>query len=260
MESIRATSHADGAHIQLGTSDRMSADEDAIAAVVEVLRDAGVLTQQPRALLGPSKEQTSRLALIDAFLQSGAATEEELAFFANVLLAGCSLQARPFTPQEARDASLATCNLGLENWPTHWSGQNVVAIFQVGWTILQRDVCMYAARQLITVLDELRCTDRDIQFRLSKLRFQLTRHCGQGRPWRAHGSLDVILMLDAPAWASLLGLIAECPVLHAGIDQRRAILSKTRSVSPTAFEFISTNSQIAAIREFLRRLPETLMR
>jgi len=260
IESIRATPHADRADLQLGTSDPTSAEGDAIAAVVEVLRDAGVL-EQPRALLGPPKERTSRLAHIEAFLQSHAEQEEELAFLANVLLAGCSLQARPFTPQQARDATLATCNLGLENWPTHWSGQNVVAIFQVGWTILQRDVCMHAARQLITVLDELRCTDRDIQFRLSKLRFELTRHCGQGRPWRAHGSLDVILMLDAPAWAGLRGLIAECPVLHAGIDESsRATLSKARSVSPTAFEFISANIQLAAIREFLRRLPETLMR
>jgi len=219
------------------------------------------LTQQPRALLAAAKEQTSRLPLIDAFLQSGAAREEELAFLANVLLAGCSVQARPFTPQEARDACLATCNLGLENWPTHWSGQSVVAVFQVGWTILQRDVCMHSSRQLITVLGELRCTDRDIQLRLSELRFELTKYCGQGRPWRARGALDVILMLDAPAWACLLALIAECPVVHAGIDvSPRTAASRTRSISPTAFEFISANSQIAAIREFLRGLPEALAR
>jgi hypothetical protein len=260
-QSISAACDADHVEIEHGTSHPTPADEDAIAAVVDVLRDAGVLTQQPRALLGTPKEQTSRLALIDALLQSGAAKEEELAFLANVLLAGCSFQGRAFTPQEARDAAFATCNLGLENWPTHWSDQNVVAIFQVGWTILQRDVCMHAARHLVTVLDELRCTDRDIQFRLSELRFELTKQCGQGRPWRAHGALDVILMLDAPAWASLLALISECPVLHAAIDEpSRTAVAKARSVSPTAFEFISTNSQIAAILEFLRRLPETLTR
>jgi len=71
----------------------------------------------------------------------------------------------------------------------------------------------------------------------------------------------VILMLDAPAWASLLAVVAECPVIHAGIgESRQAAVSKAKSIDPAGFEFISANSQIAAIREFLRRLPETLMR
>src|SRR5213076_647569 len=84
-QSITAASDADRAEIQRATSHPTPADEDAIAAVVDVLRDAGVLTQQPRALLGTPKEQISRLALVDAFLQSGAAKEEELAFLANAL-------------------------------------------------------------------------------------------------------------------------------------------------------------------------------
>ncbi len=45
---------------------------------------------------------------------------QELAYLANAIVAGCSLQARPFTAQEASDAAVATCNLGLENWPPHW--------------------------------------------------------------------------------------------------------------------------------------------
>jgi hypothetical protein len=34
-------------------------------------------------------------------------------------MAGCSIQARPFTAQEASDAAVAVCNLGLKNWPRH---------------------------------------------------------------------------------------------------------------------------------------------
>jgi len=66
------------------------------------------------------------------------------------------------------------------------------------------------------------------------------------------------MILDMPAWATLLGLIDECPVMHAGIAASRG--SQTRAVSASAFEFISENSQIASIREFMQLLPETLRR
>ena len=46
----------------------------------------------------------------------------ELAFLANTLLAGSSVQSRPFTPQEASDAAACICNLGLECWPARWPG------------------------------------------------------------------------------------------------------------------------------------------
>jgi hypothetical protein len=53
-----------------------------------------------------------------AYLERG----HELAILANVLLAGCPIQSRPFTPQEASDAAAATCNLGLEYWSRHQAG------------------------------------------------------------------------------------------------------------------------------------------
>jgi hypothetical protein len=66
----------------------------------------------------------------------------------------------------------------------------------------------------------------------------------------------VIASLDLPAWAVLLGLIDECPVIHAGIAAGRE--SRTRAVSASAFEFISENSQIASVREFMQSLPKML--
>jgi hypothetical protein len=65
------------------------------------------------------------------------------------------------------------------------------------------------------------------------------------------------VMLDAPSWAALLALIDECPVMHGAVcaSQRRC-----RAVDAAAFEFITQNSQIAAIREFLDSLPSALMR
>jgi hypothetical protein len=114
---------------------------------------------------------------------------------------------------------------------------------------------MYAAERLIRILTRLRCDDREIQTGLDALRVEVARHWQAGAPWRARDALDVIAILDMPAWATLLGLIDECPVIHAGIRASRGSL---RAVSASAFEFISENSQIASVREFMHSLPEEL--
>jgi hypothetical protein len=54
----------------------------------------------------------------------------------------------------------------------------------------------------------------------------------------------------------LVGLLDECPVMHAAIGASRG--AKPLRVSATAFEFISETAQIDAIHEFLASLPETL--
>jgi hypothetical protein len=84
----------------------------------------------------------------------------------------------------------------------------------------------------------------------------MARQWQAGTPWRARDALDVIAILDMPAWTTLLALIDECPALHACVGVSRD--TKMLSVSASDFEFISENSQIASIREFMRLLPETL--
>lgn len=108
------------------------------------------------------------------------------------------------------------------------------------------------------MLTELRCTDPQIQRGLDQLRLAMARHWQAGAPWRARNALDVIAMLDLPAWAALLGLIDECPVVHAALAVSHD--SSMRRISPDAFEFIADNSQIVSIREFLQALPEILRR
>ena len=250
---------------------------EAVAAVFDVLLEAGVLEQAPRALLGGSEGHAPRLGRIQAHMQfvldrdqaAYSTRSEELAYLANTLMAGCAIQARPFTAQEASDAAVAVCNLGLENWPPHWLPANatappgsflvdhdLVSVFQVGWAVLYNDVSMYAAEQLIGVLTRMRCDDREIQTGLDALRIEMAKHWQAGAPWRARDALDVIATLDMPAWAVLLALIDECPVLHAGVGALRD--SRMLSVSASDFEFISENSQIASVREFMQSLPETL--
>lgn len=252
---------------------------EAVAAVFEVLLDAGILAQPPRAFLSGSEARAPRLGHIRARLEFAlyqdqaaySARNEELAYLANTLMAGCSIQARPFTAQEASDAAAAICNLGLENWPPHWLPANatappisflidhdLVSVFQVGWTVLHCEVGMYAAEQLIAVLDRMRCDDREIQAELDALRIKMAKHWQAGAPWRARDAMDVIATLDLLAWAVLLALIDECPALHAGVGASQD--SRTLSVSATDFEFISDNNQIASVREFMRSLLETLSR
>src|SRR6185436_1448621 len=98
--------------------------------------------------------------------------------------------------------------------------------------------------------------DHDLQTELDSLRMQLSTSCRAGMPWRARGAMEVIAILDMPAWAALLGLLDECPVLHAALSA--SANPRTLSVSASAFEFISENSQIASIKAFLQSLPETL--
>ena len=180
-------------------------------------------------------------------------------------------------------------NLGLQNWPAHWidpklrrrgslvetgpalpddflAGHDLVSVFQVGWTVLHDDVSMDVAERLIGVLADLGSDlgltpsshYEDIQTELDALRREMTRHWRAGAPWRARDAMDVIAILDMPAWAALLALIDECPVVHAGLAASQ--VAGTRAVSATAFEFISENSQIASVREFMRSLPEIFRR
>ena len=259
---------------------------DAIAAIVDAITEGGVLPQPPRALLGgPGDAQ--RLSRIQAQMQFAhdrdhaaySMRTEEFAYLANTIVAGCSIQARPFTVREASDAAAAVCNLGLENWPTQWLAEkagamssaldagttlpedflvnhDLISVFQVGWTVLHSDVGMYAAEHLIQVLTGLRNDDRQIQAGLDALRIEMERHWRDGAPWRAREALDVIVLLDMPAWATLLGLIDECPVIPAAIGASRG--SRTRAVSASAFEFISESGQIASVHEFMASLANTL--
>jgi hypothetical protein len=251
------------------------AAEDAAAGVagdldvLAVLIDAGVLAQQPYALLTGATEDAPRLADLRRHLDcvrdrdhsAASLRSEELVFLSNAIVAGSSVQARPFTVQEASDGAVAVCNLGLQNWPTTLAddflvGHDLVHVFQAGWRTLHQDVCMFAAERLIAVLRDLRCDDRVIQADLNKLRVELTRHWRRGEPWRSREALDAIAMLDMPAWLALGGLIAEFPVMHAGIAASGP--SPPRSIDASAFEFISENSQIAIVRDFMASLPETL--
>ena len=222
--------------------------DDVSAAVIDLLAEVGLVPDRPRGLLA-------------------AANQEDLAALANALVAGCTIDARPFTPREASDAVLATCTLGLECWPARWRDggtlsddvlieHDLVTVFQVGWTVLHDDVCVPTVSRLLAVLAGLPRHDAETQAGLDGLRLELTRHWRAGRPWQAREALDVLATLDLPAWATLLGLIAECPVALATIEAPGR--PRPRRIDPSAFVFFSTRAQIAGVDAFLESLPAAL--
>jgi Family of unknown function (DUF6178) len=200
----------------------------------------------------------------------------EHAFLANAILAGSSVQSRPFSSAEASEAAAAACALGRQNWPARWSGaerdriveehalaqsngvfvsQDLVCVFQVGWTILHEQVSMHAAECLIGALATLHGDDV-VQSSIDALRIALTKHWRSGTPWRAKEELEVIAIFDMVSWTALLGLLAEFPVLPAAVGA--SLESGTREVSASAFEFISSNSQIGIVHRFLESLGDRL--
>jgi hypothetical protein len=259
---------------------------EVVDAVVDMLAVAGMATTRPRALLEGSHSQPSRLARIRTLLEfvrdnddaTYVVRSHELAFLANTLVAGCSIQSRSFTPQEASDAAAGVCNLGLEHWPASWLDSHatpevdldavmpgtflidhdLVSAFEVGWAVLHENVSMFVAAQLLHALPALRCSDAHIQEGLNTLRIKLRKQRDAGTPWRARNALDVIAMLDMPAWASVLGLLDECPVISASLNA--TLEGRTGAISATEFEFISTTSQLGRVREFMARFPDILRR
>jgi hypothetical protein len=226
----------------------------------------------PRTLL-PSADEDSRAARLPHLRQlmefvldhdetAYLTRSRELAFLANTLLAGSSVQSRPFTPQEASDAAACVCNLGLEcraaSSNAFFVEQDLVTAFEAGWSVLYQAVSLFVADQLMSTLADLHCVEDDTRRELHALRRTLMIQRANGTPWLACDAADVLATLDMTAWVSVRGLLDECPVLPAAL---RAVLEgRTTPVSPTAFEFISTTAQIDDIRVFMRKLPGVLSR
>ena len=246
----------------------MSGDDDittSIDAIIQLLGDAGMMPDSPRGLLtaADADSRLARVPILQRVLKCAQEQDEtayltrsrELAFLANALLAGCSVQSRPFTAQEASDAAACICNLGLECRPVD---HDLIAAFELGWSVLHRDVSLFVANQLIETLDDLRCDDADTRQGLRTLQRKLAKEREAGTLWLARDAADVLAMFDMTAWISVIGLLDECPILPATIH---AVLERrTTSVSPTAFEFISTAAQIGEVRLFMRTLPDLLSR
>ncbi len=284
MESAASAEPQSARHVDSAAS---QATSEAVTAIVDLLYEEGVIPRAPRALLEAAETSAPLLACIRARLQFAhdrdpdayATRNAELAYLANVLLAGATVQSRAIAEEESANAVMAVCNLGLESWPAHWlsghvrAGQaatkaaadlpedflirhDLVRVFQVGWTVLHEDICMYSADKLLSILTSVRCHDRDVQFALETLRVRLMKHLRAGSPWDARDALDVIAILDTPAWAALLGLIDPFPTRHAALGA--SLAGTAHRIDAHAFDFISGNRHVQQVHDFMRLLPALL--
>jgi hypothetical protein len=225
--------------------------------------------ERPKALLASGDEPAARFPRLREMLDEVRARDEsaylsrlhELAFLANAIQSGCSVLSRSFTPQEASEAAAATCNLGLDlpdsPLPELLVHRDLIGLFELGWSALYEHVSMSVARRLEEILEALESVDVEIQADLTALRRALVRATEAGAPWRACGSLDVIAILDLPAWISLTGLLSECPVLPRALT---AVLDRRSDrVDANAFDVISTWDDIGRAQAFMRRLPGMLI-
>jgi hypothetical protein len=236
--------------------------------IAEVMAEAGIASAQPRALLGPAETAAARLTPIEPLMEhvlavnhaAYLARNQELTFLANALLAGCSVYTRSITIQEAWDVAVGVCNLGLDGVRTsdaYLEEHDLIAAFEAGWRLLHEEVSLFVTDRLLAALAELRTVDDEVQRDLDHLRRELKRERDAGTPWRAAESIEVIAILDTPAWACLCGLLSECPVVP---DALAALLDgRAKALSATAFACFTTRAQIDRVREFGGRLRDLLI-
>ena len=228
-------------------------------AFLEAARDVSLAEepQRDRRFQQPSDQalQLSTVAADAGWVER----EQEFAFIANALVAGCSILGRPFERQEASDAVTATCNLGIAHWPVRWSpapAHTLTTVFRVGWTVLYRDVSMAASARLLDILDATRPLDRDAQLEFQAFARELRRQHRAGTPWRARNSLDVLAPFDLLTWAALAALFDECPVMLANVSVEAG--RGLHTVDPSKFQFIADRRHVAAVHAFLASIPELL--
>jgi hypothetical protein len=237
-------------------------------AVADVMAEAGIAAAQPRALLGPAASDVARIVPLEPLMElvfasnqaAYLARNQELTFLANALKGGCSVYARPFTIQEAWDAAVGVCNLGLDRGSVPEAflvEHDLIAEFEAGWRLLHENVSLLVTDRLTAALAEIRTVDDEVQGDLDRLRRELQRERAAGAPWRAAESLEVLSILDTPTWACLCGLLSECPVVP---DALAAILDgRRRAVSATAFVCFTTRAQVDRVRKFGDRLRDLLL-
>jgi hypothetical protein len=273
FRSLRAPSHPSAAHD--GAQMRVGTDAAKAASLVEILRDADVLPASGPSLLlqgAPHADEASAQesgVFTQAMRRLGAHAVDlhgrrmqELAYLANVLAAGSSIEGRTLRPFEAAHLAVATCNLGMEHLLQDEPGQNPTAsllqrksadkLFRIGWRLLGQDVVLAAARAFENALiREARTTsNRERAKALEQGTRALRAAIAAGKPWTSLRKLaELEGEVDATTLTTLVALLDECPSL-------RGRLAPVSEDAPTKQEarFIATCEQLRSVQTFLAKL------
>lgn len=243
------------------TTPQVESDADALIALIEHCEVASPIRGRLGAGGRESGAPASRVAAMLAHLASRdpAALDIwhlELGFLANCLLASGVLPEQRSAEADAVAAATATCDLGLEQCGADVSSHELmpVAAFRVGWLTLHREVSMFAAEGVLRTLGQIQFEHSDTHEDVRRLRRALREALARERPWEARACLDVLATFDLPTWSTLMGLLAEHPVVPQGcLEPRTRRLRHT-----TMVEFISSLQHLAWVRTFVTSLTHSL--
>ncbi|NOU35039.1 MAG: hypothetical protein HOO96_44675 [Polyangiaceae bacterium] len=173
---------------------------------------------------------------------------EELAYLANVLVAGSVTQGQRYRPTFAMQGALCTVNLGLELANPRGAPvetlrtQGADQLFRLAFATLRRDVAVPAGR----VSAHLLAT----QARAAGAEDAVRRATDAETPWTARAEVESLLTVrDAPEVLALQGLLDPCPALSGPLA----------SASAQRRGFVATRVELAAARAFLHRLAPALV-
>jgi len=236
--------------------------------LVELLAEAEVLPraqavallEAPHAEAAPGSPETLTLAM--SRLRERSPMEhgrrmEEMAFVANALQAGASLEGRALRPAEAARVAAAACNLGLEHL-VHTERETTTTalaggadrLFRMAWRLLFQEVVLPAARELETMLAGATAARRGPDQTLARAAAVLHAAIAAGKPWSAWRRLRDVA--DGGRMVALLALGDECPHLDGE-------LRPPPGAAGRELVLIGTQRQLAVVPAFLggarRRAP-----
>jgi hypothetical protein len=171
---------------------------------------------------------------------------EELAYLANVLLAGCEYQGRVLRPLEAVRGALATAQLGAEllgcapgasstavsQLAERLESTRLVRLFRLGWHAVYHEIVEIAAQALHTRLEAS----------APRAAAALARARSTGKPWLATAELSRCLGPYDRESRLLLSLMQQVPTPHS------------RSQTERRSGFIESEAHLRALRDALRVL------
>jgi hypothetical protein len=172
IEAVTATDGADDDLLQTQNeaSEIVStlASQEQIRALRLLLENELIAESKPFESL-PSNRPPKRRAVLAEILhlledenqEAFQQRTRELAYLATVLMAGSSLEGQPFTGADARDAALATCNLGVEFIQSSQTAlkldtePGLIRPFLIGWQFLDtvRDRVIDSIQRSLTDLE-----------------------------------------------------------------------------------------------------------
>jgi hypothetical protein len=243
-----------------------TSDADRLKRLVAALVEAEVMPEgrAPRleAGVGGEADALFKGALLDLGGRDAALHArcvEELAYLANVLVAGSGLDGRAFRPLEAIEAVSATASLGLERLSALSPGaaagdilgrEGAVKAFRVGWRLLY-ELSLAACHALERALSRRAegVGDRRVAALLERAAAVTRAAIKAGKPWTARARLEGSGGFDGPTLGALRALLDEGPAL-AG----RLLEGEARGAAggrSGGLRFIANEAQLALARELI---------